>query len=57
MDDAAVRRRTMQAVRSENTNPELIVRRLANGLGYRYRLYRKELPGKRPVEAVLTLRS
>ena len=46
MDDAAVRRRTMQAVRSENTNPELIVRRLAHGLGYRYRLYRKELPGK-----------
>jgi DNA mismatch endonuclease, patch repair protein len=46
MEDAAVRRRTMQAVRSANTNPELIVRRLAHKLGYRYRLHRKELPGK-----------
>lgn len=36
----------MQAVRSKDTKPELIVRRLAYQLGYRYRLHRKDLPGK-----------
>lgn len=46
MENAAVRRRTMQAVRSTNTKPELAVRRLAYYLGYRYRLHRKDLPGK-----------
>ena len=40
------RRRIMQAVRSTNTGPELTVRRLLHGLGYRYRLHRKDLPGK-----------
>ena len=44
-EDAAVRRRTMQAVRSEDTKPELAIRRLVSGLGYRYRLHRKDLPG------------
>ena len=36
----------MQAVKSENTEPELAVRRLAHGMGYRFRLHRKDLPGK-----------
>jgi len=36
----------MGRVRSENTKPELIVRKLAHGLGYRFRLHRKDLPGK-----------
>ena len=36
----------MQAVKSENTGPELAVRRLAHGMGYRFRLHRKDLPGK-----------
>lgn len=36
----------MQAVRSKDTKPELAVRRLACELGYRYRLHRKDLPGK-----------
>ena len=45
-EDAAVRRRTMQAVRSTDTEPERAVRRLAYQLGYRYRLHRKDLPGK-----------
>lgn len=36
----------MRAVKSENTTPELIVRRLLYKLGYRYRLHRKDLPGK-----------
>ena len=41
-----VRRRTMRAVKSENTGPELAVRRLAHRMGYRFRLHRKDLPGK-----------
>lgn len=39
------RRRIMQSVRSTNTRPELTVRRLLFGLGYRYRLHDKSLPG------------
>ena len=35
----------MQAVRSKDTTPEWTVRRLLHGLGYRYRLHRKDLPG------------
>lgn len=40
-----VRTRTMRAIRSKDTKPELVVRKLIHGLGYRYRLHRKELPG------------
>lgn len=36
----------MRKVRSENTSPEMKVRRLVYSMGYRYRLHRKELPGK-----------
>ena len=36
----------MQAVKSKNTGPELAVRRLAHRMGYRFRLHRKDLPGK-----------
>ncbi len=36
----------MRAVKSRDTKPELVVRRLAHGLGYRYRLHRADLPGK-----------
>lgn len=48
MDQAPsnLRRRTMQAVKSRDTKPELIVRRLAHAMGYRYRLHRQDLPGK-----------
>ncbi|HWA43035.1 MAG TPA: DNA mismatch endonuclease Vsr [Hypericibacter adhaerens] len=35
----------MGRVRQKGTSPELIVRRLAHGLGYRFRLHRKDLPG------------
>ncbi|MBL9083309.1 MAG: DNA mismatch endonuclease Vsr [Planctomycetales bacterium] len=41
----AQRSRVMQAVRSRDTSPELIVRKLATGLGYRYRLHGKNVPG------------
>lgn len=40
------RRRIMQSVGTKNTAPELIVRRLLYGMGYRYRLHRKDLPGR-----------
>lgn len=35
----------MRAVRSKNTTPELKLRRLLHGAGYRFRLHRKDLPG------------
>ncbi len=37
----------MRAISSKDMAPELVVRRLAHGLGWRYRLPRKDLPGKR----------
>lgn len=36
----------MRAIRSKNTQPEMAVRSLIHGLGYRFRLHRKDLPGK-----------
>lgn len=39
------RSRVMAAVKSHNTKPELAVRRLVHGLGYRFRLHRRDLPG------------
>ena len=41
-----LRRRTMQAVKSKNTKPEMAIRRLLHAAGYRYRLHRKDLPGR-----------
>lgn len=35
----------MRQVRSQHTKPELLVRSLVHRLGYRFRLYRRELPG------------
>ncbi|MCC7154170.1 MAG: DNA mismatch endonuclease Vsr [Bryobacterales bacterium] len=40
------RSRIMRAVKGANTAPEMTVRRLAHGMGYRFRLHRKDLPGK-----------
>ena len=40
------RARVMRAVKGKDTKPEMIVRRLAHALGYRFRLHRKDLPGK-----------
>ena len=36
----------MRRVRGRDTGPELVVRRLVHGMGYRYRLHRSDLPGK-----------
>ena len=37
--------RIMAAVKSKDTTPELLVRRLVHSLGYRYRLHVRSLPG------------
>lgn len=36
----------MSRIRSKDTAPEMMVRRLVHSLGYRYRLHRNDLPGK-----------
>lgn len=36
----------MSRVRGKDTSPEIIVRSLIHSLGYRFRLHRKNLPGK-----------
>jgi DNA mismatch endonuclease (patch repair protein) len=39
------RSRIMRAIKSRDTAPELLVRRLAHSMGYRFRVHRKNLPG------------
>ena len=39
------RSRNMSRIRGRDTKPELVVRRTAHKLGFRFRLYRKDLPG------------
>jgi DNA mismatch endonuclease (patch repair protein) len=48
MDKLTPERRSenMRRIKSKDMKPELLVRRLVHGLGYRYRLHRKNLPGK-----------
>ena len=41
-----VRSRIMRAIKSKDTKPEMLTRRTVHGMGYRYRLHRKDLPGK-----------
>ena len=36
----------MSRIGAKDTKPEMIVRRIVHGMGYRYRLHRKDLPGK-----------
>jgi DNA mismatch endonuclease (patch repair protein) len=40
-----IRSRIMAAVPQRDSKPELIVRRLIHGMGYRYRLHVRDLPG------------
>jgi DNA mismatch endonuclease, patch repair protein len=42
----ATRSRNMAAIRSVNTKPEMRVRSALHALGYRFRLHRKDLPGR-----------
>lgn len=44
--EESMRSRTMRAVKSTNTKPELQVRKILFSHGFRYRLHRKDLPGK-----------
>jgi DNA mismatch endonuclease (patch repair protein) len=48
MDKLSPERRSknMSAIRSKGMKPEMVVRKLVFSLGYRYRLHRKDLPGK-----------
>ncbi|PZR35603.1 very short patch repair endonuclease [Caulobacter segnis] len=43
--DKAKRSAVMARVKSKDTSPERTVRRILTGLGARYRLHRKDLPG------------
>lgn len=36
----------MSRVKGRDTKPELIVRRMVHGMGFRFRLHRRDLPGK-----------
>jgi DNA mismatch endonuclease, patch repair protein len=40
------RSRLMSRVRSKDTRPELVVRKLVYSMGFRYRLHRADLPGR-----------
>ena len=40
------RSRNMSRIRSQNTKPEILIRRSLFARGYRFRLHRKDLPGK-----------
>jgi DNA mismatch endonuclease (patch repair protein) len=47
MDSVSPSRRSqiMSRIRSSDTRPEMQIRRLLHGLGYRYVLHRRDLPG------------
>ncbi len=45
-DVSGPRRANMRAIRATNTKPEVTVRRLLHSMGYRFRLHRRDLPGK-----------
>ena len=40
------RSKNMAAIRSKDMKPEMIVRKLVHSMGFRYRVHRKDLPGK-----------
>ena len=39
------RSKLMARIKGKNTGPELAVRRIIHGMGYRFRLHRRDLPG------------
>lgn len=43
---SAVRSRMMSRIRARDTKPEILVRKALHAQGYRFRLHRKDLPGK-----------
>ncbi|MCO4794296.1 MAG: DNA mismatch endonuclease Vsr [Bacteriovoracaceae bacterium] len=44
--DKKTRSRNMSHIRGKDTKPELIIRKALHKRGFRYRLHRKDLPGK-----------
>jgi DNA mismatch endonuclease (patch repair protein) len=44
--DRQTRSRMMSGIRSKNTKPELIIRKLLHGMGFRFRIHVHTLPGK-----------
>ena len=48
MDAISPKRRSenMRRIKSKGMKPELIVRRIVHGMGYRYRLHARHLPGR-----------
>jgi len=44
--DSATRSRNMAAIRGRDTKPELVMRRGLHALGFRFRLHRRNLPGR-----------
>jgi DNA mismatch endonuclease (patch repair protein) len=44
--NAEQRSENMRRIRSEDTNPEIALRSMLHKLGYRFRLHRKDLPGR-----------
>ena len=40
------RSRCMSCIRSKNTKPEILVRSMLHRMGFRFRLHRKDLPGR-----------
>lgn len=44
--DHATRSRMMAGIRSRDTRPEMTVRKFLHARGYRFRLHRKDLPGR-----------
>jgi DNA mismatch endonuclease, patch repair protein len=48
MDNISKKKRSwnMSQIKGKNTKPELKVRSLLHSMGYRFRLHRKDLPGK-----------
>ena len=45
METPEQRTRTMRAVKSKDTAPEIAVRRIAHAMGFRFRLHGVDLPG------------
>lgn len=44
--DRKKRSKIMSCIRGYNTKPEMVVRKVLHSRGYRFRLYRNDLPGK-----------
>lgn len=44
--DSATRSRMMSNIKAINTKPELMIRSLLHAKGFRFRIHRKDLPGK-----------